>query len=217
MLHDIVLLSVRTISVYAIVYLLFRFMGKREIGELSVMDLVIFIMLAEIGILSIEQTDDSFFVLITPMIILFIIQRLTAQLSLKSHRVRTVLDGKPSVIIRHGKIDEDVMKKQRYNLDDLMVQLREKGVVHMRDVELAILETSGKLSVFTKKDKPLNYFEPIIIDGKWQQSALEEQNMTKEKASKQLKRHGIERIDAISFAQVEEDGSIHIDLKPPSS
>ncbi|NIK11265.1 DUF421 domain-containing protein [Alkalibacillus almallahensis] len=213
MVEEIILLVIRTIGVYIAIYLLFRFMGKREIGELSVMDLVIFIMLAEIGILSIERTDDSFLVLLTPMLVLFVIQRVTAWLSLKNHRVRSLLDGQPSIIIRHGKIDEEVMKKQRYNLDDLMVQLREKGAVNLKEVELAILETSGKLSVFTRDDQPLNYFEPVILDGKWQEKALDQHQVTKEDILKQLKHHGIEQIDKISFAQIQQDGSIHIDLQ----
>src|SRR5690625_4164167 len=158
---------------YLIIFTIFRLMGKREIGELSIMDLVVFILLAEIAVLSVENTDKSFLLTITPMFILLIIQRTTARLSLKSVWFRTFLDGKPSIIIRRGKIDEKEMKKQRYNFDDLLVQIREKGISDVKDVELAVLETNGKLSVFKKEDQPPMTIDPLIIDGQVQKKAME--------------------------------------------
>ncbi|MFF2480522.1 YetF domain-containing protein [Paenibacillus sp. NPDC058071] len=138
--------------IYFVVFLIMRFMGKREIGKLSVFDFVISIMIAEMAVLVIEDMDRSFWEGVVPMAVLLVIQLITAFISLKSRNMRLLLDGKPSVIVANGKLNRDVMKKQRYNLDDLMLQLRENRVSRLADVEFAILETSGKLSVITKED-----------------------------------------------------------------
>ncbi|WP_138753012.1 DUF421 domain-containing protein [Paenibacillus sinopodophylli] len=129
-----------------------RFMGKREIGKLSVFDLVISVMIAEIAVIVIEDMDRSMWSGIMPMVILLLIQVGSAFMTMKSRRLRLLFDGKPSVIIDKGKLNSDVMRKQRYNLDDLMLQLRENKISAVSDVEFAILETSGKLSVIPKED-----------------------------------------------------------------
>ncbi|GEL77478.1 DUF421 domain-containing protein [Tenuibacillus multivorans] len=213
MFEDIWLLIIRTLGVYIAIFIVFRLMGKREIGELSVMDLVVFIMLAEIAIFSIENTEDSFFLLLTPMLVLLVVQRFTAFLSLKSNRFREFLDGRPSVIIRNGKINEREMKRQRYNMDDLLVQLRENGIIDLREIELAILETSGKLSVFEKKDHPPSIIEPVIIDGEIQQRTLEKYNLTKEELIKMFESRGVHDFKQISLAQLNDDHQLFIDIK----
>ncbi|MNW34969.1 hypothetical protein D3C74_119560 [compost metagenome] len=139
----------RTILMYFSVFIFMRIMGKREIGELSIFDLVISIMIAEIAVMAIDSETplyDGF----APMITLLVIQIVTAGLSLHYPMVRLWFDGKPSVIIRSGKINRDEMKKQRYNLDDLVTQLRAQKIDNIGDVEFAVLETSGQLSVLPK-------------------------------------------------------------------
>ncbi|MDV2581098.1 DUF421 domain-containing protein [Alkalibacillus haloalkaliphilus] len=212
-MEELINLIVRTAGVYIAIYAVFRLMGKREIGELSIMDLIVFIMMAEVGVLSIEQTEESFFLLLTPIFVLLIIQRLTAEVSFRSNKARMLLDGTPSIIVRNGEIDEKEMKRQRYNMDDLLVQLRQQGALQLKEVELAVLETNGKLSVFQKQDNPLNYFDPIIIDGQFQGEALQQQGVTQQKVLDQLKSYGVQDITNVSVAQMHEDGSIYIDFK----
>lgn len=142
----------RTLIIYFVVFLIMRFMGKREIGKLSVFDLVISVMIAEIAVIVIEDMERSMWSGIMPMVILLLIQVGSAFMTMKSRKIRLLFDGKPSVIIDKGKLNSDVMKKQRYNLDDLMLQLRENQVSAVSDVEFAILETSGKLSVILKEE-----------------------------------------------------------------
>ncbi len=149
-LMDMWLLFVRTIITYIILFLLMRIMGKREVGKLSLLDLVISFMVAEIGVIVIEDLDRSMWEGIIPMVVLVLIQITTAIMSLRSRKVRLLLDGKPSVIIANGEVYHDIMRKQRYNLDDLMMQLRENQITSIDDVAFAILETSGKLSVIPK-------------------------------------------------------------------
>lgn len=144
-------LLIRTVIIYFVVFLIMRFMGKREIGKLSVFDLVISVMIAEIAVIVLEDMDRELWEGIMPMAVLLIVQLGIAYLTMKSRRLRLLFDGKPSVIIDKGKLNSDVMRKQRYNLDDLMLQLRENKISTVSDVEFAVLETSGKLSVLEKE------------------------------------------------------------------
>ena len=111
--------------------------------------------------------------MLLPIGVLVILQIVLAKLSLKSDKLRTMLDGDASVIIDNGKVNFKEMIKQRYNLEDLLTQLRAKEVKSIEEVEYAILETSGKLSVFTKDANNSGpYPLPLILDGKIQQMTL---------------------------------------------
>ena len=164
---------VRTILFYILITIVYRFMGKREIGELSIVDLIVSILIAELAAIPIDNLEDSVFLSIIPILLLVIIQIGVAKISLKYSKVRNVFDGEPSVIINRGKINFKEMIKQRYNLDDLLTQLREKGIKSIEEVDYAILEVSGKLSVFAK-NKSLNHDYPLalILDGKIQDATL---------------------------------------------
>lgn len=142
---DYATIILRTIFIYFIILFVLRFMGKREIGQLSLLDFVVSIMIAELAVISIENIQVPMLHTILPIVILSIIQLVLAVFSLKSERIRKLVDGKPSVLINGGKIDEEEMRKQRYNFDDLLIQLRQQKVSKLSDVEFAILEPSGKL------------------------------------------------------------------------
>lgn len=145
-------LVLRTVLMYVVVFVVLRLMGKREIGKLSVFDVVISIMIAEIAVFVIEDGKKPLWQGLVPIIVLIIIQISVAYIALKSQWIRRVFDGKPSIIIKNGQLDRTEMGRQRYNLDDLMQQLREQGVDNMGDVHYAILEANGKLTVFLKED-----------------------------------------------------------------
>ncbi|CAH1055897.1 DUF421 domain-containing protein [Paenibacillus pseudetheri] len=141
-----------TVLMYFFIFLCMRIMGKREIGKLSVFDLTISIMIAEIAVFVIEDIKRPIYEGLVPMATLVIIQVLVAQLSLKSRKIRLLMDGKPSILISGGKLHRGEMRKQRYNIDDLLQQLRGQNIASPADVEFAILEPSGQLTVF-EKDK----------------------------------------------------------------
>jgi len=166
-------ITYRSLLAYILIAIAYRFMGKREIGELSVMDLVVSIFIAEIAAISIENYKQSIFVSVIPIALLIILQVLSSKFSLKSKKARNIIDGKPSVIINRGKINFKEMKKQRYNIDDLLMQLREESIKTIEDVDYAILETSGRLSIFLKEDdNKHNYPLPIILNSKIDQETL---------------------------------------------
>lgn len=137
------------------------------------MDLIVSIFIAELAAISIDNYQENVFISIVPIIALVIIQLVISRISLKNAKIRNVLDGEPSVIIERGRVNFREMLKQRYNLDDLLVQLRSRGIKSIEEVDYAILETSGKLSVFKKDDdKNRVYPLPIIVDGKIQKNTL---------------------------------------------
>ncbi|WP_458127331.1 YetF domain-containing protein [Paenibacillus sp. Z3-2] len=141
---------------YFLVYCAIRVMGKREIGKLSMFDLVVSIMLAEMGAFVIEDIDKPLFHGIVPMLTVILVQIGMAYAGLKSRGLRLMIDGKPTVLISKGVLHRDVMRKQRYNLDDLLLQLREQNVDSIGEVDFAILETTGKLTVFPKDQTASN-------------------------------------------------------------
>lgn len=157
----------RTFIFYVLIMLIYRFMGKREIGQLGIVDLIVSILIAELVAISIDNIEESIFLSIFPILLLTFIQVGVSYFSLKNSKIRRLFDGNPSVIINKGKVNFKEMVKQRYNLDDLLVQLREKDIKSIEEVEYAVLETSGKLSIFRKKDKNFkDYPFPLILDSK---------------------------------------------------
>ncbi|MFH5182261.1 DUF421 domain-containing protein [Paenibacillus sp. TAB 01] len=216
----------RTILVYFIVFLTLRIMGKREIGKLSVFDLVISIMIAEIAVFVLEDTEKPMFEGILPMITLVGVQIFIAFLSLKNEKLRRLFEGKPAYIIQNGELNRKVMKQHRYNLDDLLLQLRQNRVMDVADVEFAILEPSGKLTVVEKKppapqeadDKqPKIRYEglpvPLIMDGKVQDDGLEKIGKTRFWLKSQLQSKGVREFKEVFFCTIDHRGRWFIDRK----
>ncbi|WP_044023010.1 DUF421 domain-containing protein [Bacillus sp. SG-1] len=213
-MEEYLIIAIRTIFLYAVILLIFRLMGKREIGELSLLDLVVFIMIAEMAVLAIEEPDSALVNTLLPMIVLMLIQIATAFLSLKSKKFREIVDGKPIVVISHGKIDERAMRRQRYNFDDLLLQLREKDVSNVADVEFAILEPSGTLSVIKKEENngEGSLTLPLILDGIIQQKHLDMINKNEFWLRKKLRERNYHNLENISFCSYQ-DGEFYIDKR----
>ena len=173
---------IRTIFFYFFIMLAYRIMGKREIGQLGIIDLIVSILIAELVAISIENYKDSIWLTIIPIGILVILEVVFAFISVKSRKFNRVFGGKPTIIINKGKLMYNNLLSQRYSLDDLLIQLRQKSISSIEDVEYAVLEPNGKLSIFeygllkTKKTIPL----PIIIEGVIQRETLNSMNRTEE-------------------------------------
>ena len=172
MVIDMIIVIIRTVFFYFFIFLIYRIMGKREVGQLSITDLIVSLLIAELTVISVENYDKSILYSLIPIVILTLLQCILAYISIKKPKFRLLLEGNPSVIIKNGKINYNEMLKQRYNLDDLLVQLRDKGYRSIEEVEYAILESSGTLSVFpyetSKSPLPL----PIILDGDIQEDTI---------------------------------------------
>lgn len=203
----------RTGLLYLIILLVFRIMGKREIGELSLLDLVVFMMIADIAVLGIENDGDNLWESLIPIITLSIIQITLAFISLKWPFLRKIIDGKPSIIIHKGKIDKKTMRKLRYNFDDLLMQLREQHIDKLSDIELAILEPSGKLSIYKKRlnkrnEKP-GPILPLIQDGIIERENLKEIGKSESWLIDELFKKGYPDVERILFCSLE-DGELFI-------
>ncbi len=165
----------RTIFFYFFIVLLYRIMGKREIGQLGVTDLIISILMAEMVAISIENIDKSIFQTIIPLSLLGLLEIFLAFISIKSRTFRRIFDGKPSLIVCYGKVNYKEMVRQRYSMDDLLLSLRQKSIKDLQEVEYAFLEPNGKLSIFKynllKISSP--YPMPLILDGEINIKTLE--------------------------------------------
>lgn len=187
-----IILALKTLFLYFFIILAYRIMGKKEIGELGIGDLIVTVLIAELAAISIENTDKSIFVSIVPILVLVICEMSLSYISMKNNKFRTFIDGHPSVIIKEGKVKFNVMSKLRYTLDDLISQLREKGVKNLEEVDYAVLETNGNLSVFQNtKDYPL----PLILDGSIDYHVLKEIKKDKKWLDKMLLKKGIKLED----------------------
>lgn len=199
----------RSVFFYFLISVLYRIMGKREIGELSVMDFTVSIFMAELVAISIENYKESLFLSIVPILSLAGLELLLSYISLKNKKIRNIIDGEQSVIIKKGIIDFQEMKKQRYNIEDLLTQLRNQSIKSIDEVDYAILESSGKLSIFKKQDDPKsNYPLPLIIDGKIDYQVLKEINKDEDWLQEQLIKNNVELNEIIySFYK---DNNIYI-------
>lgn len=163
----------KTVVLYFFVAIVYRIMGKKEVGKLGIVDLIVSVLIAELAALSIESEDRSIFMSIVPIVILVAIQVILGFITLKNNKIRNLIDGTPATIINNGKVNFSLMSKMRYSLDDLISQLREQGIGSIEEVNYAILENNGKLSVF---EKNTDYPMPIILDGSIDYKVLREIN-----------------------------------------
>lgn len=170
---NFLIVILRTLAFYIVITIVYRMMGKREVGELGIIDLIVSVLIAELAAMGIENYKENIFIPIAAIFFLVIFQVVMAKVTIKNAKIRDLFEGKPSVIINRGKVNFKEMVKQRYNLDDLLTQLRAQSIKSIEEVDYAILETSGKLSVFKRDDDPdRTYPLPVILDGKVQEDVL---------------------------------------------
>jgi len=181
-------LIIKTFILYFFILLMYRIMGKKEVGKLSIIDLIVSILIAELAAISIEQADRSIFLSIVPISVLVIIEVSISYITLKSPKIKKIVDGNPTVIVKKGRVDFKQMSKLRYSLNDLITQLREKEVKSIEEIDYAVLENNGTLSIFKKsKDYPM----PIIVDGNIDYEVLKGMNKNIKWISNILKKENI--------------------------
>lgn len=197
---DYIIVLERTVLFYVIITFLYRFMGKREVGQLGIVDLIVSILIAELAAISIDNREESVFLSIIPIIVLVLIQIVMSYISLKNAKVRDAFDGTPSVMINRGVVNFKEMVRQRYNLDDLLTQLREQHIRTIEEVDYAILESSGKLSVFQKENNKFgDYPLPLILDGVIQPETLTQIKKSKIWIERTLKDYQV-KIEDVFYA-----------------
>ena len=144
---------VRSIILYIIILIVMRLMGKREIGQLQPFELVIAIMIADLASIPMTEAGIPIWNGIIPILALLIMHLIISIINMKSIRMREIVCGKPTILIYRGKIDEKALKKERFTINELEERLRGNNINNIGDVEYAILETSGQLTVIQKPNK----------------------------------------------------------------
>lgn len=155
---------IRAIILYIIVLVVMRLMGKREIGQLQPFELAISIMIADLASVPMTESGIPIGNGIVPILGLLLMHIIISVLNLKSMKIREIMCGKPSILIYRGRIDEKVLKKERLTINELQEKLRSKDIVNIGDVEYAILETSGEVSVIQKPNKRNIITEDLKLD-----------------------------------------------------
>ena len=215
---------VRVLAVYLALLAATRIMGKREIGELSAIDFVVAILMADLATLPITNEDMPVILALVPLGLITFLQVSTSILCLKSNRFRRLIYGRPNVLIAKGKMQLGEMRKARYNIDDLLTQLRQRNVFDINDVDYAVLETSGELTVSLKSTKqavtrddlslPHTNFSGIpltlIDDGEINKQGLSDADLDEAWLLKRLRRRGIHDVKEVFFASLSSDGSIYL-------
>ncbi|MDK2798601.1 MAG: hypothetical protein PWP27_525 [Clostridiales bacterium] len=216
----------RTIFLYILVIAALRIMGKRQIGELQPSELVVTIMISELAAIPMQATGIPLMNGILPILTLIIAEVVLSYITLKSQKARNIISGTPSILIENGKINESEMEKLRFNMDDLLEELRVNSCPNIADVEFAILETSGQLSIITKSQKspvtaedlkiPTKYVGlplTLISDGEVNDDNLKKAKLDRQWLNNELAKFGIAKPEDVFFASLDTDGNLYHQVK----
>ena len=210
---SIFLLIGKTIFSYIFLMIILKIMGKRELSQISMFDVVIFLIMSELFSLALNDKESSLIQFIVPILVIVILELLSAFLSLKSYRIRRFFEGEPTFLIYNGEIDYEAMKKNNYNISNLMIQLRNNNVQSPIEVSFAILEGNGNLNIIKKEEQLVYYPDPIIMDGKLNLIALKKMNLSEEDVLLMIAKNNYKNYDEIFFAQLLVDGIYIVPFK----
>jgi uncharacterized membrane protein YcaP (DUF421 family) len=213
----------KTVFMYVFVLFVTRVMGKREIGQLSPFDLVVAIMIADLAAMPLEEKTIHIHDAVLPIVILAITEMVFAFITLRNEKARSLIGGQSSIVVRDGKIMEGALRELRYNIDDLLAGLREKNVSNIQDVEFAILEGSGRLSVITKSQaRPVTPRDlgittsyeglpyPLVTDGEVKYKYLSQLGLTIAWLKEELKKKGIRDPADVLLASLDTSGELYV-------
>jgi len=200
----------RAIFLYIVVLIVMRLMGKREIGQLQPFELAISIMIADLAATPMTEAGIPITNGIMPILGLLVMHLIISMINIKSRKAREIICGKPSLLIFRGKIDQKILKKERFTINELEERLRDNNIFNIGDVEYAILETSGQVTVIPKPNKKpvtpedLN-IEPkyegipydLVVDGKVEYENLKKIGKNYTWLQKQTEKFGIKPEDAL--------------------
>ena len=202
----------RAVILFVIVFLVIRLMGKKELSQIEPFEFVIIVLIADLASGPMSDRNMTTFYGIVPILALLVMYMILSFLLKTNKKVQNFVSGNPVLLISNGKIIESEMKKQEYMIEDLMCQIRSKGIFKIQDVAYAILETNGNLNVMTKAEcqgkLPLN----IISDGERLAGKLEILKMSDESVDKILKKYNVKE-DNILIGTIDEYDNFIYQLK----
>lgn len=218
---------IRTLILYSTVVFSLRLMGKRQIGELQPSELVVAIMISDVATVPMQSLDIPLLLGIIPVLTLVFAEVVTSYLSIKNRTLRKFFMGEPSIVVYNGVICEKELMRQRFNLSDLLEELRVLGCFDISDVFVAVLETNGKLSVIPRDNARAATVEDlqlknvrheglpctVILDGKLNRCELERSGKTEEQILNELKKRGTDKISDVFIASLDAEGKMFMQLK----
>lgn len=223
---------IRTAVLYLFAFIMIRAMGRRQVGQLQPFEFVLAILIADLAAAPMSDSGIPLLYGIIPILTLFLLHTLISFISLKSERSRGIICGRPVIVIEKGKICKDRLKDLQYNLNDLLEQLRSKDVANIIDVEYAILETNGQLSIIKKDAKKETTNEDLnvhrayeglpmalILDGNINKMNLEKVGFNRKWLNYELSKHQISSAKDVLIFTIDMDGKTFIqaqakDAKP---
>ena len=214
---------IRTILIYILLIGAMRLSGKRQIGEIQLSELVTTILLSEIASYPLTNANIPFLYSVVPIVVIISLEIIMSFLATKSAAIKSILDDKPSIIIRKGIINQKEMVKMRLSMDDLLCELRLKNIASPDEVEYAILEQNGQISVFPKDSKKQATLEDlgltgagagishsVIIDGHIMDYAVKNAGKTRDWVEEQLQKKHIRNIKTVFLMTVDDKGDVKI-------
>lgn len=208
---------------YLVVLIAIRAMGKAELSKMDPFQMVILFMMAELASIPIDTPDSSLIYGIGAIFTLLLLQVIISVVCLKSEKMRFLFSGRPSILINNGKLDKEELTNQRINLDDLNEHLRLKNMPSLADVDFAILEANGDLSVIPKPDKrPVTPADlsmqksketvPVVIisDGCLYMKNLDYVGFTEKRLKKELAKVGLNDYKEVFLCLCDENKNFHI-------
>lgn len=220
-------LVIRTLILYGTVVISMRIMGKRQLGELQPSELVVAIMISDLASVPMQALDIPLISGILPVVTLIIAEVFMSYLSLKSRRMRKIISGEPSIVIYDGHINERELSRLRFNINDLLEELRLNNCHDISDVAVAVIETSGKLSVIPRDNARSATVEDIckkdirhdglpctvISDGKINEEELRRSKKSMNWIKTKLNKLGIDNVEDVFIASIDSEGEMFVQKK----
>ena len=216
----------RTIILYLLIIAGIRLMGKRQVGELEPSELVLSLLIADLAAVPMQDFGIPLLTGIIPILTLLCITLILSVLTMRSIRFRAVICGRPSIIVENGVLRQGEMRKNRFTVDELMEELRIKGITDLTTVKYAILETNGQLSVLPyagqlpatavqMKCNPREGGLPAVLinDGRVLDHNLRDRGLDRAWLERQLKAHGLRDTRQVFLLSIDEGGQIYLSKK----
>lgn len=220
------IIFVRTVILYFAILISMRIMGKRQLGEMEISEFIVAALIADLAATPLQDIGIPLLNGLVPIIIMFCFEIIIAGLNMRSVKLRKLTYGRPEIIIRNGRIIREAMQKNRFTLDELMQELRAQGLTDTAQVEYAVLETNGQLSIILKSgDQPatasqmgvdaddVSYAHIIINEGRILDNNLKLLGRDRRWLSNELKRQNFRSADEVYILTLSESGRVFCQAK----
>ncbi|MED4163147.1 DUF421 domain-containing protein [Halalkalibacterium halodurans] len=225
-LKETAIILARIITIFPLFLLITQYMGKRSIGEMPIFDFLIIMTLANVVGADIADPEVDHIYTYLAIIVIPLLQRLTAYLSIANRKIGKKITFEPTLVIQDGKLLVENLKRIRYTADNVLQMLRQKNIFDISEVNIAIIEANGQISVLKKEDKlgvtiedlnlkkksrSLSY--PLIVEGKVYEDILSYLGLNRQWLIAELQKRQVAQLNRIFFASINDDQELHISLK----